>query len=837
MIIPMKKLIWICGALIIVLSCAVPKKTTENKTVQSPPDKITITIDTTKRTVAKLRPYKEVITAKAITRKGLFTVHKLDDRFLIEIPDSLLNTDILLVNRISKGPAAGRVRDIGFAGDQIGENVIQFAKGPNNKLFIKHISFQERSDDSTENGLYRSVLNSSLQPIVASFDIKTVSPDSSAVVIDITDYVNGDNSLLFFDVVFKKVLGLGMLQADKSYIQDISTFPLNLEVRTVKTYMKENQSFISYELNSSFVLLPREPMKPRYADARMGYFKVGYKDFDKPQGIKQTQMITRWRLEPKPQDVEKYKRGELVEPQKPIIFYIDPATPAKWVPYLIQGVNDWQVAFEKAGFKNAIYALKAPVNDSLWSLDDARHNAIVYKPSDNPNASGPHVHDPRTGEILETHVNWYHNVMQLLHDWYFIQAGPNDKRARTMEFDDSLMGQLIRFVSSHEIGHTLGLTHNFGASSTVPVDSLRNKNWVEKNGICPSIMDYARFDYVAQPGDGITATNLMPRIGDYDKWTIEWGYKWLPQLSSEKEERAYMNRWIIERTEHNKRLWFGSDISNGDPRCQSEDLGDDAIKASAYGIQNLKRIMTALPEWTKEQNEDYSNLTMMEAKLADQFRLYLLHVVNNVGGISFDHKTIEEQGNIISFTSKEKQKRAVQFLQEQLFTTPLWILDKNQFFHAGGSGIYQFTDLQSQILKSLVSQSNFTHLSWFQTYAPENAYSFEELLDDLEAGIWSELKQKKLIDVYRRNLQKVYAERLMMCLDYRKSDNPLDSFIGPSNVESDANSITRAHIKQLIKSIDDALPFYTDKLSKWHLEDVRNRLSIALTPPLANIEK
>ena len=452
----------------------------------------------TGRTAAP-RPYNEVIPSRAVTQTGLFKVHRVDDRYFFEVHDSLLNRDILVVNRISKAAAGGRSGFSGYAGDQIGDNVIQFEKGPNNKLFLKSISYQEMARDTAPDGMFRSVLNSNLQPIAASFDIKAFNRDQNSVVIDMTDYISSDNDILFFDARVKRSLSLGQQNADRSYIQEVRSFPTNVEIKTVKTYTKTPApatpgappSFggaastgpATYELNSSIVLLPRNPMQPRYFDPRVGYFSTGYVDFDaNPQGVKRISMITRWRLEPKDEDIEKYKRGELVEPKKPIVFYIDPATPRKWIPYLIQGVNDWQVAFEKAGFKNAIYAKEAPRN-AEWSLEDARHSAIVYKPSDIPNASGPHVHDPRSGEIIETHINWYHNVMLLLRNWYFVQTAAVDPRARMMQFEDSLMGQLIRFVSSHEVGHTLGLRHNYGSSSTVPVENCAIKNSLKNTAI------------------------------------------------------------------------------------------------------------------------------------------------------------------------------------------------------------------------------------------------------------------------------------------------------------------------------------------------------------------
>ncbi|TMI85887.1 MAG: DUF5117 domain-containing protein, partial [Bacteroidetes bacterium] len=544
------------------------------------------------------RPYKEVITDKAKTDDGLFKVHKIDDKYFFEIPDSLMNRDILVVNRISKAAAGMRIGGFfGYAGDQIGQNVIRFQKGPNNKLFLLNISYAEYAKDSTS-PMFTAVNNSNIQPIAAAFDIRSLGKDSTGVVIEVTDYINGDNDVLHFSGSLKSSLRFASIQSDKSYIVSVKSYPINVEIKTVKTYSRMaslpgaaggTSSNMTVELNSSLVLLPKSPMQARYFDKRVGYFNVGYVDYDaNPQGVESISVVQRWRLEPKDEDMEKYKRGELVEPKKQIVYYIDPATPKKWIPYLMLGVNDWQVAFEKAGFKNAIVAKVAPTwrEDSTWSLDDARNSAIVYKPSDIANASGPRISDPRSGEIMESHINWYHNVMELIHDWYMIQAGPNDPKARKMLYDDELMGQLIRFVSSHEVGHTLGLRHNFGSSSSVPVENLRNKAWVEANGHTPSIMDYARFNYVAQPEDNISEVGLFPRIGDYDKWAIQWGYKLFPQFKSAEEEQGYLNRWVIDSLK-NRRLWWGDGESNqDDPRSQTEDLSNDAVKASMYGIKN-----------------------------------------------------------------------------------------------------------------------------------------------------------------------------------------------------------------------------------------------------------
>jgi hypothetical protein len=770
-----------------------------------------------------LQPYGKVITGKAKTMNGFFKVHNVEGKYYFEIADSLLGRDILIVNRIVKAPVDKQKRKAGYPGDHISDEVIRFEIGPDNKLFVRQISYLEHSADTL--GLYQAVLNSNVQPIVATFPLKTIRRENGTknYVIEMTDFIRKDNEMFSFSSKMKDNIGATSMIAEASYIDTLKAFPQNIEVRTVRTFQRKSPMGsaiekmmaayysstgpMTYELNSSLLLLPKEPMKPRLFDSRVGYFAVGYKDFDEnPHGVKYKANITRWRLEPKDEDKEKYLRGELVEPKNPIVIYIDPATPKKWVPYLIQGVNDWQAAFEKAGFKNAIIGKEAPTDDPTWSLEDARHSAIVYKPSDIPNASGPHVHDPRSGEILETHINWYHNVMSLLYNWYIVQAGAIDPGARKPQFDDELMGELIRFVSSHEVGHTLGLRHNFGSSATVPVEKLRDKAWVEANGHTPSIMDYARFNYVAQPEDSISRTGIFPRIGMYDKWAIEWGYRWLPEFETAEAEIPHMNKWIIKKLKEDKRYTFGTESDRDDPRNQNEDLGDDAMLASTYGIKNLKRVMPEIMNWTYEPNEGYEKASALYSNVVGQFYLYMGHVATNVGGIYSTPISVEQTDvKAIEYVPKDIQKKAMAFLNKELFTTPAWLMDNKLTEKTKINTFNQIFRIQSNILKQLVSSRTLDKMTANELMNGNKAYTANDMFLDLKKSIWSDLRGGKRPDLAQRGLQKTYVNALVVMLDKPKNSGTNSIlFAYMSDSPSEAPAIARGQLTDLRRELTNA---------------------------------
>lgn len=816
-----KSIVYSLGFVLFLSGC----KSSETATKPSTPSATSLTAAAPKSGIKK---FSDVIKKDAVSDEGVFTVHKQEDKYYFEIPNDALSKEMLLVTRV-----AGTTQNLSFggAGQKVrGQQVVRWERNGDNILF-RHVSTSSVAD--LEDPVYNSVKNNNFEPVVFSFPIEALSKDSSGVVIEVSKLYTTDVALLGgLNDGQRRAFQVRRLDGSRTFIQRMASYPENLEVRHVLTYDAGNApdngqtNTISLEVNQSMIMLPEEKAMPRKRDNRVGYFSVSQTNYSsEAHRADRNTFITRWKLVPK--DKEAYLRGELVEPEEPIVYYVDPATPMKWRKYIAQGVDDWAVAFEAAGFKNAIYSKMPPTadEDPEFSPEDVRYSVIRYITTTIQNAQGPHVHDPRSGQILESDILWYHNIMNLLRNWYFVQTAASNPEARTTRVSDEIMGELIRFVSAHEVGHTLGLPHNMGSSAAFPVDSLRSPTFTANRGTAPSIMDYARFNYIAQPGDGVT--QYYPQIGEYDKWSIKWGYTWFPDIETPSDEDEILNEWIVERAD-DPVYFYGRQRGVVDPRAQTEDLGDDAMRASELGLANLQVITENLVGWIEEEGENYDELAELYGNIIGQWRRYMGHVSGNVGGVYETFKTFEQGDNVYHPVEKEKQKRAIAFLNQHAWSTPTWAFNRDILSRINeSSAIETFRGAQAGVLSGIMSPARLGRVIDSETRT-DNPYTIIELMDDVRNGIFSEVRSTRNVDVHRRYLQRAYIDQMENLMT---SDGG-GFFGGGVNVsQSDIRPIVRNQLVILDRDITRALNAGGfDRSTRVHLEDAKERVSNILDP-------
>jgi hypothetical protein len=789
-----------------------------------------------KKPASKAKSYEQVITKEAKSKKGLFTTHQVGDKYYFEIPKKHLGKDMLLVSQIAKLPSGiggGYVN----AGTSSREQLIVWEKFQE-KILIKVKSYASVAADSLPISL--SVKANNYEPTLYMFDIETYSKDSSHVVIDVTKFYSSDiPAMSGLDASLREAHKVRNLDPSRSFIRSVKSFPLNIEVLQDFTFNASKPSVTPYtetlsmQMNQSMILLPEKPMKPRLFDQRVGYFTQKQYDYSSEE-LKSDQKtyIQRWRLEPK--DMAAYKRGELVEPIKPIVYYLDPATPMKLRKHMKKGVENWQKAFEVAGFKNAIICKDPPTaaEDPDFSPEDIRYSVIRYVASTTRNATGPSVSDPRSGEIIESDIIWYHNHLRSYRNRFLLETGASNPNARTLDTREEDIGEMMEMVISHEVGHALGFPHNMGASGSYEVENYRKADFTNKEGISASIMDYARFNYIAQPGD--LGVRYIRQMGPYDNYAVNWGYRVLPDASTPESEVSTLDKWI-EAKAGDPRFRFGNQGTNFDPSSQTEDIGNDPIRASTYAVKNLKYVAKNLADWTSKKTNDYEDLIELNDELLGSWSRYVGHVTTMVGGV-YEQYTKPNQ-NISSYNPvpKASQQAAVNWLITNVFTNVDWLINKEVVTHHMAGYTDRIRSLQVSPLNRMLSLETFARLDNSGLTTPNN-YKTIELFQDLRGGIWTELAAGKNIDQYRRNLQKAYIERLKALMTDQAPAPPAPaSSYGPPRetypvAQSDVRSIVRGELKALQASLAIAKGKYADKEVRYHLDDCLERVGLILNP-------
>ncbi|MDX1629580.1 MAG: zinc-dependent metalloprotease [Fulvivirga sp.] len=760
----------------------------------------------------KFKKYEQIVKKGTETDEGLFNVHINDEDYYYEIPFSMLNKDLLWVTRISKIPSGlggGYVN----SGSKMNEQIVHWSR-VKDKIHLKSISYNEVAPDSLP--IHISVRDNNYDPIIAAFSIEAFGKDSTSALIKVNDlFLKDIRAISGLPNRFREQYKVKGLDDDRSFISRISSYPENVEVRHDLTFSageppsNSRTGTITMQLAQSMYLLPEKPMTPRLYDERVGWFTISQIDYGSDElKADRKRYIRRWRLEPK--DPEAYARGELVEPKKPIVYYLDPATPKKWIPYFKQGVEDWQAAFEEAGFKNAIIAREAPSpeEDPDWSAEDARYSTVRYIATTTRNAMGPSVSDPRSGEIIESDIVWYHNHLRSYRNRYLLETGAANPAARTLDTPEAHIGEMMRMVIAHEIGHAIGLPHNMKASYSYPTDSLRSATFTNKWGLAASIMDYTRYNYVAQPGD--VGVRWVRMLGPYDKYAVNWGYRYLEDIETAEQEKEILDQWIAEK-EGDPRYLFGSGYRGFDPSSQTESVGDDPVKASTYGLSNLKIVAKSLPDWVNKDHKNYDDLEELYGELIGVWRRYAGHVITNIGGIYELPKTTEQAGFTYTHISKNEQQKSMEFLNQHVFTTPDWLLSEEIVRNIRPYGhIQNIKDLQVRLLSNLLNSDRLERMIENEAMNGNEAYTPVAMLDDLRKGLWAEIYNLEDVDVYRRNLQHAHAELLLDLIKKEEDEKEL----------SDIAALARSELTKIQALANRTSSRYVDGMVKYHLMDI-----------------